>query len=346
MDRKIRRKSWLDARSRRMQNKKKIKGHYSGRKSSRGVKQKRDRTGYAFYATAPENFSFVSNPEETIEYFDGIISEISKKTYKRMFYIDSGEVVKVSADALIYLIAILNNLKSNLVSRYSFKGNLPSNREAEAFYVESGFLNYVKSRRIAMPEGDDRVQIISGKTTDTKLAKKVCDFVCEKFGEKKLFTLGLYKTLIELMSNTVQHAYNSKGIMVACWYLFARNANDSVQITFIDTGDGIPGTVRRKWFEKIPKMITDSELIYSAFMGESRTETKKVNRGHGLPSLYDRATKRELSDFHVLSGKGICEFVEVAGEIVFEKRDFNKSVIGTIYQFNISKRGAETCHIG
>lgn len=339
MRRAVKKKRWLDKRSRKLQNRKRRKRNSIGRSIYYKPKKVLESEGNIFVAKAPKVFSFIENPEETIEFFDDIITEIEGKSYEKLFYIDSSDVIKVSADALIYLIAILNNLKLRWVKKYSFKGNLPVNREAEAFYAESGFLNYVKSKRTAMPKGDDKVEIISDNTVNTELAKRMCDFVCRRFGKDKKFTINLYKTLIELMSNTIQHAYNNNSIMAACWYLFAKHEGNTIQITFTDTGEGIPGTVRKKWYEFLPKAITDSELIYSAFKGESRTETKKANRGHGLPDLYKKAIKHELNDFHVFSGASCCKFVEVNGEQHFQRIDYTRKVIGTMYQFIIVNKG-------
>ena len=55
------------------------------------------------------------------------------------------------------------------------------------------------------------------------VAKNICDFVSSRFNKNYKFTIDLYKTLIELMSNTVHHAYDEKGLMAPCWYLYAIN---------------------------------------------------------------------------------------------------------------------------
>lgn len=272
---------------------------------------------------------------EEAEYFERIIKKIENPKHKQMFYIDSSKVVNVTTDALVYILAILYNIKLNIVHRYSFKGNLPISDDARNVYLESGFMNYVKTKRATMPKTSDKIQILSGQRTEPMIAGRVCDFVISSFNQDYRFTLNLYKTLIELMSNTFQHAYH-KSKMKPYWYLYAIDLGNTIQFTFIDTGEGIPNTVKRKWVEKIPFAGRDCDLMYSAFMGESRTETNLYNRGHGLPALYEKVIKGQLINFFSLSGKGGCKSVEKEGEIYLEKIEYDNEIFGTIFQFEIS----------
>lgn len=334
MKRKYKKKLWLDRRSRKIQNKKKKTGKSQ---STCGIVLEKDTTDIDVYtAKAPSIFSLVKNTEETNRYFHNIIEQMARKRYKQLFFIDSSEVKEVTTDALVYILALLYNIKLNAVAKYSFKGNLPKDKNAQKVYNESGFMNYVKTRRAVMPCPSDKVQILTGRKTDPNIAKQICDFVNQKFNTSCIFTIDLYKTLIELMSNTVHHAYNCNGIMVPYWYLYSIDKGDSIQFTFIDTGEGIPNTVKKKILERLPfGKVDDSTLIHSAFLGESRTETGLYNRGHGLPALYEKVKAGKLKEFFVLSGCGCCKSVIIDGEIELQKLDFQKEIIGTIFQFEI-----------
>lgn len=317
-----------------MQVKKKYKSYQSPR--SRIGFQKESPNVYI--AEAPQKFSFVENTEDTIKYFMDIIEQIEKKNYKQLFFLDSGKVDFVTTDALVYVLAVLYNIKHNILMKYSFKGNLPENEAAKRVYLESGFMNYVKTKQPMMPKTNDKIQILCGTKTDPLVAGQICDFVNNRFDTDYKFTLDLYKTLIELMSNTVHHAYNENSITRPCWYIYAIDVGDSIQFAFIDTGLGIPNTVKRRLLENVvPFTTTDSKLIYSAFLGESRTETGLYNRGHGLPALYKKVQNGQLRNFFVLSGKGCCKSVEKNDRIVLEKVDYEKEIFGTIFQFEIVK---------
>lgn len=332
MKKKLWKKEWLDRRCVKLQNKKRKK---SGKRYSPPTAIAEKEIRNIHYAKAPEIFSFIKNTEMTNKYFLDIIEQIKKGVYKQIFFIDSSDVKEVTIDALVYVLALLYNLKLSPQYKYGFKGNIPNEMSARRLYMESGFMNYVKTKRAVMPQVDDRVQILTGKNTDTNVAVKICDFVNLRFGKCYKFTIDLYKALIELMSNTVHHAYHDNSPMVPHWFLYAIDRGDCVQFTFIDTGEGIPNTVKRKIFEKGPFALSDSELIYSAFLGEKRTETGMYNRGHGLPALYEMVMNGKLSNFHVLSGSGCCQTKEVNGKIIFEKIEYGQEIIGTIFQFEI-----------
>ena len=332
MGRKIRKKRWLDRRSR------KIQKNRNKRRRLRGEKRKKisDYSKKIYTAKAPKEFSFVNNTDETIGYFVDIIKQVKKKKYKQVFQFDVSEVLEVTTDAIVYILAILYNLKHNIVMQYEFKGNFPKAEKAKKIFLESGFINYVQTKKIIMPKTNNKIQIITGKNTDSIVAKNMCDFVNERFGKDFRFTIDLYKTLIELMSNTVHHAYDDNDLMVPCWYLYAIDQGESILFTFIDTGSGIPNTVKRKWMEKIPFFISDSELIFSAFLGEARTETGLYNRGHGLPALYEKVKNRKLQNFYVLSGSGSCRSVETENGIELIKEEYTQKIFGTIVKFEIA----------
>lgn len=333
MKRKIKKKRWFDRRSRRIQKNRNKRRRLREKKKS---KKFLDYGKKIYTAKAPEKFSFVNNTEETIGYFVNIIKEVKKKKYKQVFQFDVSEVLEVTTDAIVYILAMLYNLKHNIVMQYEFKGNFPKAEKAKKVFLESGFINYVQTKKIIMPKTDNKTQIITGKNTDSIVARNMCDFVNERFKKDFKFTIDLYKTLIELMSNTVHHAYDDNDLMVPCWYLYAIDQGESILFTFIDTGSGIPNTVKRKWLEKIPFLISDSELILSAFLGEARTETGMYNRGHGLPALYEKVKSGKLQNFYVLSGSGSCRSVKIGNEIELIKEEYKQKIFGTIVKFEIA----------
>lgn len=334
MKRHTKRKLWHDRRCRRMQVKKKSKSHKESRLTVNSHKESKN----VYIAEVPQKFSFVNNTEDTIKYFVDIIEQIKKRNYKQLFFLDSKKVDFVTTDALVYVLAVLYNIKNSILMKYSFKGNLPEDEYAKKVYLESGFMNYVKTKLSMMPKTNDKIQILCGTKTDPIVAGQICDFVNKRFNTDYKFTLDLYKTLIELMSNTVHHAYDENSITRPCWYIYAIDIGSSIQFAFIDTGLGIPSTVKRRLLENIvPFTTTDSKLIYSAFLGESRTETGLYNRGHGLPALYKKVLNGQLRNFFVLSGKGCCKSVEINNKIELEKLDYENEVFGTIFQFEIVK---------
>lgn len=333
MNRHVKKKLWLDYQSKKKAKKRRKKTRSITVSNNTLIKED-PLIGY-YRAVAPKCFSFVNNTEDTIIFFFNIINQFLNKKSQN-FYIDSSYVDYVTTDALVYILAILYNLKSDSTTKYKFCGNLPTNAEAKKVYLESGFMNYVVSKKKKLPKPSNKVQILYGNKTEPDIARQICDFVNLRLEKDYIFTIDLYKTLIELMSNTVHHAYDNSSITQPYWYVYAIDTGKTIKFAFIDTGFGIPNTVKRKFYEKLPFTIKDSELIYSAFLGESRTETRLYNRGHGLPALYKLIKCHQLQNFYVLSGKGCCKYITKNGKIDVSKDDWSYEIFGTIFQFEIS----------
>ncbi len=286
-----------------------------------------------FIATIPEIFSFVKNLDETAFFLDRLIKRIEKKIFKQAFYIDAKNVEEVTVEALIYIIAIIYNIKANRMLQYKFTGNLPMNKNARTVFEKSGYLNYFKIKRLQMPDSSEYVQIVSGKKVENDTAGKICDFVNEKLSRGRLFTKILYATLIELMSNTAKHAYNNQNGMIPCWYLYASYENGRVDIAFVDTGEGIPNTVKKKLSERLKFKVEDSKLIYAALTEKGRSETGLSYRGRGLPNIYKHVCQKELKEFVVLSGSGCCRFDNDNDKVVYNENQ--RTIFGTIFKFSI-----------
>lgn len=292
---------------------------------------------HEYLADIPEIFSFKNNPEETIVFLNKLIKRIEKKILRQKFFINAYKVKEVTTEALIYIIAVIYNIKANRPLQYSFRGNLPLARKPKEVFEKSGYLNFFRIRRLMMPDCVEYVQIKSGKDVDTNMAAEICDFVNNKLGTDNSFTKILYSTLIELMSNTAKHAYNEHNKMARCWYIYAICDDDKVSISFVDTGDGIPKTVKRKFLEKVSLAVTDSDLIYSAFTEKGRSETGLPNRGRGLPQINKYVGEQKLKDFFIVSGAGGCRYNKASGFL--EKSNYCEAIFGTIFQFSIYKEG-------
>lgn len=328
-------KIWLDKRSKKLHKSKRRRGKNNPNYAP-VVAEMVDVTYNSeseYRAEAPLVFSFINNTEETAQMFSYLIDAIKRGANKKRFFIDSAKVEEVTTDVVLYIIAIIRNIKISRIRQYVFAGNLPKVKEAEKVYIESGLDKYVRSKKQELPANNSKMQIASGKTTDSVFASQICKFIMEKFGVAKKKTQYMYKTIIELMSNVVYHAYNMRDeIMYPEWYLYAEHTGNKIRLIFLDTGAGIATTVRKRVYERIT--MSDSRLIESAFNGEFRTETKKDNRGLGLPALKDYALENKFSSFLVISGKGGYR-CEQNGEFV--RLDFENLVYGTIYVIEIDK---------
>ena len=292
--------------------------------------------------TPPKNFSLVNNPEETMGFFMDFKNEIDRNQHGTRFYVDSKNVERVTVDALIYLIAILQNDKLNNNLKYSFAGSFPTNEDAKKVYTECGFMDYVDSKMKTLPSSNERMRIICGNNNDPNAAKEMCLFVMEKIGKQKKEIHPLQKVLVELMSNVYYHAYEKHSFMAKKWYMYAEHIDDYVRCVFVDTGFGIAQTARKSVGENIKLVlgmkVDDAEIIRSIFNSEIRTDrtsTKESYRGNGLVSVRNNVRSDLFEGLQVLSGRGRCIMMKdpVTDEIV--SYCYQNKLFGTLYEFII-----------
>lgn len=313
------------------------------KKKRKKLNSKRKRVAYQ-QIIAPNMLSIINNSEETIKYFNKAI-RILKKTENRnkvdALLFDCKNIEYLSIDALMYLLAIIRNFKNVFSGIREVKGNLPENEYARKVFIESGFLNYVNTsiNPDIEQEKEKKLKISTGNNVRTDVASKLVDFVIDYFGCTNIETKFLYKMVIELMTNTHNHAYNNKNDFIKAWYLFASVNDDKgcIEITFVDTGEGIPVTVAKKMIEKIFTK-KDNQYIISALNGDFRTQTHEKNRGKGLPDIYEHFNKNQIRNLKIISCKGKVELNEKNKVVENAGIELENNIHGTIFYWEINLR--------
>lgn len=299
---------------------------------------------------APKNLSICGNSTQTISYFQKYIRHLlnPKINTKNVLFFDVSEIQMLTNDALMYLLVILNNfdkkIKENIHNQKmklpynnlritKISGNLPNNKDIKQKFIESGFLNFVKMSGKPVFESKNNIQIEEGHKINNLIAKELIDFTASFFDVAFVQLNFLYKLFIELMSNTNNHAYIKEKKFINNWYISARyHSDDKISFTFLDTGEGIPTTIRKKNIEVLYK---DSDLLLSAFSDEfNRSMTKLTNRGKGLPKIYNQCKLGYFDNLTVISRKGKLK-VNKTEDI---REDLIKSLQGTVYYWEISKK--------
>lgn len=337
------RKNWLDRKSRngnKQKNKKKrIKREYTpGIRGS--VSHERPRSRSLFVTLKPPKaFSLVCNPEETMVFFANFANEINRGQKGSTFLVDSRDVESVTVDALIYLIAILQNDVVNTKQNYLFAGNYPLNAEARQVYIESGFNDYVDSKMKKLPESNDRKRITCGIKNDSSASKELCDFIIKSLGKTRRDIQPIQRVMIELMSNVYHHAYEKNNFMAKKWYMYAEHNDNYVRCIFVDTGLGIAKTARKSFGEKLKAFfhveLDDSKIIKSIFNGDFRTATNEKFRGNGLSSVRENVRADIFERFEVISGRGRCIIPKDEGHEKIIAYCYDNRLYGTLFQFVI-----------
>jgi hypothetical protein len=140
-------------------------------------------------------------------------------------------------------------------------------------------------------------------------------------------TRAIYATIIECMANTNNHAFGVPRLyrQGKHWYAMAWNdkKNGFMEFAFIDTGAGIPKTVRKHWGEKLFAMIgkcSDANLIKAALEGKFlRSQTGLKQRGKGLPRIARHAADKLITRLMVRSLKGLVTLREDGSGAVDDK---------------------------
>jgi len=282
---------------------------------------------------APKEFSIYSNPEETLSFFYNIETRIA---FGDPVYFDMVNIEVLSIDTIIYFLATLKKIKSSKVI-YGIKGSSPSNETCRELLEASGFYKYVNSGKTEkdLAHTSDIIQIENGEIVDNLIAKKVCDFTISKLNLRRTDISKLYDIIIELMSNTRQHAYSRKHVDVPDWYIFTRFVAEkkAVRFIFLDTGEGIPSTIRRKKIEAVKELMrfgsNHTKYIKSTLEGDFRTRTGQFYRGNGLPRIYSYYNEEYIKDLTIISNFGY-----------FSKEnngDMEKELKGTLFYWELSK---------
>lgn len=331
-------KEWLDRKSKKLSKKKsRDKNNVTmSRFGSRTIEKGFNHTEIIGYEEkAPEVFSFLNNTGPTVEFFLGYIKEMMRGIYREKFFFDSTGVQEVTLDALAYIIALSKNMLKKKINCFTISGNMPLQENPRETYIESGFLNFFRSKTNQLPPNTKRFKLVSGNRSRGEISKEICDFVISSLNKDRIYTQNLQNNLIEMMLNASVHAYVGDEIMQPTWYCCSEYSDNRVRIAFLDTGMGIANTVRKNFFEKSRLFTNDADLMYSAFNGDFRTTTEEDHRGNGLPSIRDSALSGYYDRFMVLSGGGCCMIVNDYDKLKLTKLNIQHRIYGTIYIFDI-----------
>lgn len=290
-----------------------------------------------FQFSAPLNFSFIENPNETNLFFNSIISFISdKRNYGKSIFIDISKIQNLTIDALMYLLAIVNNINDSCNNKCSFSGNAPFDERINKMFLESGFYNYVRyNGSEPITYNSDSIKIVSGRISDTVTAKQMADFVIDKGKITRLQAHFIYIMMIEMMSNTHKHAYNDTELLLPQWYCYAEyDKKDTISFTFMDTGEGIPATVHKNFAEKLDilKIRGDDKYVVSALNGDFRTSTEEKNRGKGLPKIREFCRTKKIYNMKILTNR--AEVAVMSDKCISRKLD--SPLRGTLYYWEIN----------
>lgn len=250
---------------------------------------------------APNNFSFTENTDDTLEYFEIVKSQLNEGYSVNL---DIENIETLTTDTIALQIATIKG--SRRKSFNSVHGNAPRDSELRELFLQSGFYNYVQSKRRKNLNENQLIHKITKNKVEPKIAKEACiRGLMHVFKNDEIFD-PLYDILIEIMQNTNNHAGGDiRGKYD--WWLHVYNDPKTriAKYTFLDLGYGIfeslpVKTFRRKLGESLG-LVHNSDLVKPLFNGEIKSRTAKPERGKGIPQVYQSSQHKAFSSFHLIS---------------------------------------------
>lgn len=234
---------------------------------------------------------------------------------------------------------VVSNIESILMSYpNTISCSYPKNEVVEQLFQHIGFLNLLGKRDLRKTITSENVRYwhyLNGVSTDdVSKFKNLLQSI--KLNED--IQSGLFDSMSEAVTNTIQHAYNNSGKKM--WWLFAQKKGSLFEIAICDLGIGIPESLRKK--PELMEFITspihqakkrrDTFLIEAA-VGSNRSSTKLPHRGNGLKDMLDFAKTNNIGGFRIFSAKGVFSYKASDNQEYI--KDYHDEIEGTIVQWQI-----------
>jgi len=272
---------------------------------------------------APENFILKDNPEEVLAFIQKVKNNKSNKVF-----INLSSVTRIHAGSIAMLTSVVGELSDKNIK---CRGNRPNDNHAREVFERSGFFNIVTGEISPENINDDNKIIKRGKSKviQKETAKYIKKAMKTVSGEEKKNT-SLQRILIEMMNNSVQHAYKNS-LFTNYWISFYHDRKEKkVCIVFLDNGQGIIKTLNRTFWDSVTerfKTKSNSELLYQILMDKDVAIRNAPGRGRGLPAIYKKSAS--FSNFTVISNRA---FIDLENNTT---RDLLNNYNGTFYYFEL-----------
>jgi anti-sigma regulatory factor (Ser/Thr protein kinase) len=275
----------------------------------------------------PERFSLLENTEEVLRFAEDC-KQIRFKDVQRLG-LDFTDVVDISEGAMALMLSIIHDLNGHNIT---VGGTIPADAAAKERFIQSGFLDFFSSSH-KRNKHKNTILVNGGSIIDqASSAPEVQDAMETVFG-KKTRNQKLQGMIIEMMTNSVNHAFNEKRDTKWYFSIFHEEAEKKVKFCFVDNGAGIIKTIRRKFTERIPTLFNGEEIIKKAFNGDYGSRTRLPERGTGLLTIKSNLDENIITNLRVITNNFFYDFKKQTVTELVQK--FN----GTFYFWELD----ETC---
>lgn len=241
----------------------------------------------------PRELSFVDRTEDLINFLAR--AKLLMIGGNNLF-IDFSDVETMSLDGIAMLLAHISNEK--FTSGRMIRGNHPRRAEIAQQLRESGFYDHVQPRRKFAPNKIARIVAKQDHRVAPNIASQVVEFATTMTFGKPQKHSATYRTIIECMANTKNHATHAQsgqhadGMDDEVWWLAVSHDPDTriTRFAFVDMGVGVFRTLRLKLRKVILRKVgifDELTLANDLFQGRIESRTGLRYRGKGFPSIYN-----------------------------------------------------------
>ena len=307
----------------------------NGRKKDkeREINERHSLYGHAkrVLVSARQNLSLLKDSENVLDFIRKIENAIAKNQ-KEILTLDLRQVTSIDIGSISILLSEINKLTQRNIQAIC---KLPQDSNCKKMFFESGFSDHMRDLqggRIHYNKKNKNLMVNRGfdKTSNREIGLAIKDSVKYLTGAEDTFR-PLYSIAQEMCANSVEHAnqYN-KNWLFSVWY----KDEDNVCFTMTDIGEGILGTLKRKFSQKIKEqlLIDNKEILKRAFEKKYTSVTKDVNRNKGLPKIKNISDANYINNLIVITNNVLLNFSDSTNSKVLNRK-FN----GTFYYWELNK---------
>jgi len=275
-------------------------------------------------------FCLIKNRDGFLQFISEIKNKLTTSRYH--IYFDFSNVNEISHGAITIFLSTIGWLNDNGVS---VSGNFPIDLKAKRYFQESGFLDFFKTiGKRDYEKGKNTIVARGQSKSNAELTAKLIREAMETIQKVRKKNMKVQGMLVELMANTVNHAYIDTPAQKGWYFSLEHNQEEEkVKFCFVDNGSGILSTLEKKLGQKIKEKFggVPAETLRKAFSGVYGSRTKLSNRGRGLKAIKKVADTHYIKNLKVITDEFEFDFEENKINSISAQFD------GTFYFWEIDK---------
>ena len=254
-------------------------------------------------------------PDKTVGFFNELRASLSHR--QNRVFINLQSVERVSSDALLLMRAAIDEYAGVYAS---VGGNMPTKPDVAAKFRQSGFFAGFAQPPGPLPEPSGMIRRKSNNRVNSDIAGDLVKFAVDHAAVPSEIADASYKSFVELMANTHNHAAASQGRGARPghrerWSASAYCEGNTAYFTFVDLGVGILRSAAPRGFLRSVGMSLagygEPKLLGDVFQGIIGASSSIPGRGFGLPTMRSSAQAGRLPHLRVLTSSTIGDVADL-----------------------------------